>query len=1032
MNKTPSYLTNIFSIILLALFTIIFVTENTNFINNNYKSSIISTLEKNINLRIKIDDIDVEWNGLEPTIIFHKIKLIDKETNKEIISGESLISKLDLYQSIIQNRFVPKEFNIINTKLSLKYSNRNLYFKNKNIFELKDKFFLEHKAQTDFSALTFRMTDSSIILNNLPYVDKYILQNMNLVIVSQDNNLKIFTTFNHSNINEVVHIAADLNLTKNKKPTGTIYSRGVNLNLKKFPIEMKNIKTSAQSINYTLWSNLDKGEFKTLSGKVSANSLDIYNRITEKKLELTNIKSDLIYNSKNKTQSLLLNDFSFNTQSHNYSSNQFFLKIKNNRGTDLSFKSLQIIDFKNLLNVMPNISRKNINKVLKNLKSGEVKNANFIDLNILKKMKFTFSFKNIQLITKNAKPSINNISGNSTGTFTKGFLKLNSPNLGITHEKFGDKEQIINLNALINYRYKGNNLYMNAQNFTVNDLYKFNMSSSYHRNELDFRVTSNGKIEFLSKTINKYNIKSIDKNLVLSGKYFIDIRGKNYLKKKNLYGVLEVSELGFFDKKTKLAITNLNTRINFSGSHIVSTKNKFKFKNKDFDMLINTNILNGTTKYFLQANGKINTELIKDYFKIKDEGIVNGESFAKIRINLTPEYLFERVNFNLISDLKGVAINIIGPLRKTKSEKKLLNVNYTYKKDDNNNVKVFFDKYKMLVSFKKDIWYLNVDSPNIKGNINWPIKNSEKNRVVARLRYLNMNQFNYFSEPSDLPYLNLVSKQVKVGNLHLDNVEVLTAPTENSLIFERFNFNNINLSMDGSGEWSHKNKKMETFFKASFSSNNLGRALKGLGYTGLIRKGKIKSELVGLWNGSPDQFKFSNFDGTLKFKSNNGEVLQVTKQTQAIGQLLGLFSISALPKRLSLDFSDFFSTGLKYDDMEGDLHFKAGKADTKKLILQGTFGEMRLTGETNLIKETYNQTLLFIPDLSSTSLITGAVVGGPVGAVAAIFYDKFLKEIGEKALGIDTNKVAAIEYSVTGPWEDPEVKVTESFKPILN
>ena len=105
MNKTPSYLTNIFLIILLALFTIIFVTENTNFINNNYKSSIISTLEKNINLRIKIDDIDVEWNGLEPTIIFHKIKLIDKETNKEIISGESLISKLDLYQSMYENLF---------------------------------------------------------------------------------------------------------------------------------------------------------------------------------------------------------------------------------------------------------------------------------------------------------------------------------------------------------------------------------------------------------------------------------------------------------------------------------------------------------------------------------------------------------------------------------------------------------------------------------------------------------------------------------------------------------------------------------------------------------------------------------------------------------------------------------------------------------------------------------------------------------------------------------------------------------------
>ena len=153
----------------------------------------------------------------------------------------------------------------------------------------------------------------------------------------------------------------------------------------------------------------------------------------------------------------------------------------------------------------------------------------------------------------------------------------------------------------------------------------------------------------------------------------------------------------------------------------------------------------------------------------------------------------------------------------------------------------------------------------------------------------------------------------------------------------------------------------------------------------------------------------------------------MTKQTQAIGQLLGLFSISSIPKRLSLDFSDFFSSGLNYDDMEGQLAFKSGKADTEKLILKGSFGEMRLSGETDLVAETYDQTLLFIPDLSSTTLITGTVIGGPIGAVAAIFYDKFLKEIG-----IDTNKLAGIEYSVKGPWRDPEVKVTESFKPLLN
>ncbi len=1030
MKTITSYLINFFLMVLVAVFVVVFITENTDFINNNYKNSIIKTLEKNINANIKINDIDIEWDGIEPTIIFHKITLINKKTNKEIISGDKLVSTINVYQSFLQNKIIPKEFNIVNTSLRLTYNNGELFFKDKNIFEINKDFFSKGKNQTDFSKLTFRITNSSVIFDNLPYIEKYKLKNMNLVLTTQKKNLRIFTTFNHTDINEVVHIAADLNLDKNKRPTGQIYSRGINLNLKKFPIEINNIKTYAQFVNYTLWSKLDDGKFKTLNGEFSANNLELVNKKTSKKLLLANLRSDISYNSNNKIKNFLLTNFNFNTQLHQYLNNHFFLKIEDNKGTDLSFKSLQITDFKSFINIIPNPSSKSIYKIFKNTKSGEIKDASFIDLNTIKRMKFKLNFKNIQLINNDL--AVFNLTGESKGTYDRGFIKVNSPDLGVKHEKLGDKEQVINLDTLINYRYKKNNFYFNTKDFILNDSYKFNIDGSYKRNQFDFRVTSNGKVESFKETVRKYNVKNFDDSLVISGKYFIDIRGKNYLKTKNLYGVMEISKFGIFDKDTKLAITNLNTRINFSGPHIVSSKSKFNFKNKEFDMIINTNIINKTTKYFLQANGKINTALIKDYLKINDDEIIKGESFSKIRIDFTPEDAFDRVNLNLISDLKGVSINLIGPLRKTESEKKLLNVNYIYKKNQKNKIKVFFDKYKMLVLLKEDIWYLNVNSPYIKGDINWPINNSQENRVAARLRYLDMNQFNYFSEPGALPYLKLISKQVKVGNLHLDNVEVISSPTENSIVFERFIFNNIYLSMNATGEWSHKNKEIKTSFNANFTSDNLGRALKGLGYNGLIRKGKIQSQLVGSWKGSPDEFTFSNFDGTLKFKSNNGEVLQVTKQTQAIGQLLGLFSISALPKRLSLDFSDFFSTGLKYDDMEGDLSFKAGKADTRKLILQGTFGEMRLTGETNLINETYNQTLLFIPDLSSTSLITGAVVGGPVGAVAAIFYDKFLKEIGEKALGIDTNKVAAIEYSVTGPWKDPEVKVTESFKPILN
>ena len=58
------------------------------------------------------------------------------------------------------------------------------------------------------------------------------------------------------------------------------------------------------------------------------------------------------------------------------------------------------------------------------------------------------------------------------------------------------------------------------------------------------------------------------------------------------------------------------------------------------------------------------------------------------------------------------------------------------------------------------------------------------------------------------------------------------------------------------------------------------------------------------------------------------------------------------------------------------------------------------------------------------SLISGTLLGGPIGAVASIFYDKVLKEIG-----FDTNELSAVEYTIKGSWKNP-INLVETFKPI--
>ena len=124
--------------------------------------------------------------------------------------------------------------------------------------------------------------------------------------------------------------------------------------------------------------------------------------------------------------------------------------------------------------------------------------------------------------------------------------------------------------------------------------------------------------------------------------------------------------------------------------------------------------------------------------------------------------------------------------------------------------------------------------------------------------------------------------------------------------------------------------------------------MSGLDYPEFTKGGNLEAKLNAQWNGSIEDFTFASTQGELQFTILNGQINELDKKTQAIGQVLGLLSISSIPKRLSLDFSDFFSKGLKFDNLKSDIALANGVADTKKMTILGSFGEMRLSGESNL------------------------------------------------------------------------------------
>jgi uncharacterized protein YhdP len=138
-----------------------------------------------------------------------------------------------------------------------------------------------------------------------------------------------------------------------------------------------------------------------------------------------------------------------------------------------------------------------------------------------------------------------------------------------------------------------------------------------------------------------------------------------------------------------------------------------------------------------------------------------------------------------------------------------------------------------------------------------------------------------------------------------------------------------------------------------------------------------------------------------------------------IGKLLGILSLQALPKRITLDFTDVFSSGFEFDNINGNATLKNGVMQTQDLHIDGSSAKVTMKGSVNLNDETQNLRVEVLPTLGSSVSMLSAFAGGPVVGIGAL--------IVNKVLGNPLDKLMSFEYNVSGTWSEPNViKVGET------
>jgi len=214
----------------------------------------------------------------------------------------------------------------------------------------------------------------------------------------------------------------------------------------------------------------------------------------------------------------------------------------------------------------------------------------------------------------------------------------------------------------------------------------------------------------------------------------------------------------------------------------------------------------------------------------------------------------------------------------------------------------------------------------------------------------------------------------------------------------------------GSGTWLMQADGGRGTLALELESTDVLQTLLDLGYgTALTGKhGVIDAKLH--WKGAPDAQLTGRLQGNLHVEIEDGQLLSVQP---GAGRVFGLMSVAALPRRLSLDFSDFLKKGLGYDSIRGDFELRDGDAYTSNLLLKGPAAEIGIVGRTGLGKRDYDQTAVVTGSVGNTLPVVGALAGGPVVGAAVLLFSQVFKE--------PLKGIARGYYRITGPWDDPTV-----------
>lgn len=338
------------------------------------------------------------------------------------------------------------------------------------------------------------------------------------------------------------------------------------------------------------------------------------------------------------------------------------------------------------------------------------------------------------------------------------------------------------------------------------------------------------------------------------------------------------------------------------------------------------------------------------------------------------------------------------------------------------------------------LWRANLDARELNGYMEYrQPSDAGSGRVYARLARLTIApgaasdvEALLDAQPASIPALDIVVDDFELRGKHLGRVEVEAINRGAGVAVQdggarEWRLNKLNVItpeavLTATGNWAAVGVpsarsapvRRRTVMNFKLDIADGGELLSRLGMKGVLRKGRGKMEGQVAWMGSPITLDYPSMTGAFTVNVESGQFL---KADLGIAKLLGVLSLQALPRRLTLDFRDVFSEGFVFDFLRGDIVIEQGIAKTNNLQMKGVNAAVLMAGQADIVKETQDLKVVVVPEINAgTASLIASVINPAVGLgtfLAQMFLRKPLIE------------AATQEFHIDGAWVDPKITKME-------